>query len=139
MPTGLQPSAQAWWRAVWWSSMAAIYHDADVYPLTRLARLLSAHAAGDADYSAEIRHLEVRFGLAPAAAVGNHDVGCSGEANESGCSFLAGDGVISSAAAKARVKGYVEGSPSVERARGGAVAAGLPPAWRLAPQSRRRR
>jgi hypothetical protein len=66
---GFGPEAQAWWETVWASPMAAVYLEADVPALTRLASLVDQAAAGDVGVKvlAEIRQLEDRFGLSPLA------------------------------------------------------------------------
>lgn len=63
------PATAAWWDEVWSSPMAAMYLDADVPGLRRLAALLDLTYRGDAraDLMSEIRQLEDRFGLSPKA------------------------------------------------------------------------
>lgn len=63
------PSTVAWWETIWASPMAAVWLEADVPALVRLAQLVDAVARGhsDARILAEIRHLEDRFGLSPLA------------------------------------------------------------------------
>jgi hypothetical protein len=60
---------RAWWKTIWASPMAAVWLDADVPGLVRLARLVDRAAGGDASAMvlAEIRQLEDRFGLSPLA------------------------------------------------------------------------
>jgi hypothetical protein len=60
---------RAWWRTVWASPMAAVYLEADVPALLRMARLLDARSRGTglAAELSEIRQLEDRFGLSPLA------------------------------------------------------------------------
>jgi hypothetical protein len=66
---GFGAEARAWWETVWSSPMAAVYLEADVPALTRLAALVDQTAKGDvgANVLAEIRQLEDRFGLTPLA------------------------------------------------------------------------
>jgi hypothetical protein len=61
--------AKRWWATVWASPMAAVYLDADVPALTRLASLIEQASQRDvgAKVLAEIRQLEDRFGLTPLA------------------------------------------------------------------------
>lgn len=56
-----------WWRTVWASPMAAVYLDADVPALVRLAGLVDLVNRGTATTMtlSEIRQLEDRFGLSP--------------------------------------------------------------------------
>lgn len=63
----LLASTKAWWATVWASPMAAVYLDADVPALVRLARLIDMDSRGLADgvTRSEIRQLEDRFGLSP--------------------------------------------------------------------------
>lgn len=65
----LQKSTRDWWATVWASPMAAVWLDADVPALVRLAMLIDTVATGDASVMvlAEIRQLEDRFGLSPLA------------------------------------------------------------------------
>jgi hypothetical protein len=60
---------RVWWKTIWASPMAAVWLDADVPALARLARLLDLLAEGEpsALLLAEVRHLEDRFGLSPLA------------------------------------------------------------------------
>jgi hypothetical protein len=62
-------STRAWWKTIWASPMAAVWLEADVPALTRLARLLDLLGEGEpsALLLAEVRHLEDRFGLSPLA------------------------------------------------------------------------
>ena len=66
LPKGYPAVSKKWWQTVWASPMAAVYLEADVSALVRLAGLV-----GDPDPSppvlAEIRQLEDRFGLSPLA------------------------------------------------------------------------
>ena len=63
------PETRAWWETVWTSPMAAVYLDADVPALARLATLVDRLHRGDAGARllAEIRSLEDRYGLSPLA------------------------------------------------------------------------
>jgi hypothetical protein len=58
-----------WWATVWASPMAAVWLEADVPALVRLATLIELLNEGDATAMvlAEIRQLEDRFGLSPLA------------------------------------------------------------------------
>lgn len=66
---GYHPAARRWWRTVWSSPMATVYVDADVPALQRGALIVSLIAGGNgsATLMAELRHIEDRFGLSPAA------------------------------------------------------------------------
>lgn len=63
------PATEAWWAEVWASPMAAMFLDADVPGLRRLALLLEAVNLGDlrTEILSEIRQLEDRYGLSPKA------------------------------------------------------------------------
>jgi hypothetical protein len=69
LPKGFSSDAEAWWSTVWDSPMAAVYLEADVPALTRLASLIDQAAQGEvgAKLLGEIRQLEDRFGLSPLA------------------------------------------------------------------------
>ncbi|MEO5576782.1 MAG: hypothetical protein ABIR67_01565 [Gaiellaceae bacterium] len=58
-----------WWRTVWSSPMAAVFLEADVAALARLATLVDRVYRGEssARLLGEIRALEDRFGLSPLA------------------------------------------------------------------------
>src|SRR5262245_26380314 len=58
-------STRDWWATIWASPMAAVWLDADVPGLTRLARLVDADSP--ARHCSEMRQLEDRFGLSPLA------------------------------------------------------------------------
>jgi hypothetical protein len=60
-------STRDWWATVWRSPMAAIWLEADVPALVRLATLNELLEQGEATAMvlAEIRQLEDRFGLSP--------------------------------------------------------------------------
>ena len=67
-PDGLGPAGRRWWRTVWTSPMAVVYLPVDRLALERGARLVDALAVEpDAKLTAELRHLEDRFGLSPLA------------------------------------------------------------------------
>src|SRR5436309_546039 len=65
----LLPSTREWWKTVWASPMAAVYLEADVPALARLATLVDRQERGEAGSRllGEIRSLEDRFGLSPLA------------------------------------------------------------------------
>jgi hypothetical protein len=65
----LLPETRAWWATVWGSPMAAVWLDADVPALTRLAGLVDRlhRGEGTSRVLGEIRALEDRFGLSPMA------------------------------------------------------------------------
>ena len=65
--TGMLPATRAWWATVWASPMAAVYIEADVPALARLAGLLDRVQRGDTSSRllGEVRALEDRFGLSP--------------------------------------------------------------------------
>jgi hypothetical protein len=69
LPKGFSPSARKWWATVWSSPMAALWLEADVPSLVRLAALVELADSGDMapQVLAEIRQLEDRFGLSPLA------------------------------------------------------------------------
>jgi hypothetical protein len=69
LPSGFSPSAHAWWETIWSSPMAAVYLEADVPALVRLAGLVDRVDSGEATSRvlSEIRALEDRFGLSPLA------------------------------------------------------------------------
>lgn len=59
-----------WWRRIWESPMAAVWLDADIPALWRLAQLVEWVNRGtttDTKLLAEIRQIEDRFGLSPLA------------------------------------------------------------------------
>ncbi len=62
-------STRAWWAKVWSSPMAAVYLDADVPTIARLAGLIDRAVREEAGSRllGEIRALEDRFGLSPLA------------------------------------------------------------------------
>jgi hypothetical protein len=66
---GGSAATRAWWKTAWSSPMAALWLEADVPALQRLARLLGVLERGEpsALLLAEIRQLEDRFGLSPLA------------------------------------------------------------------------
>ena len=67
-PVGLGAAGKRWWRDVWMSPMAAVFLPADRHALERAARLVDHLAVEiDTSASAELRHLEDRFGLTPLA------------------------------------------------------------------------
>jgi hypothetical protein len=63
------PPTRAWWATVWSAPMAAVYLDADVPALARLATLIDRMNQGESSSRllSEIRSLEDRFGLSPLA------------------------------------------------------------------------
>lgn len=65
--SGWLDSTLAWWETLWRSPMAAVYEDADLDPLVRLAHLRDAVARDDAPATAltAMQQLEDRFGLSP--------------------------------------------------------------------------
>ncbi len=65
----LLEETRAWWVTVWSSPMAAVYLEADVPVLARLAGLVDRVHRGEsgARLLTEIRSLEDRFGLSPLA------------------------------------------------------------------------
>jgi hypothetical protein len=67
--THYSKATRAWWATVWASPMAAVWLDADVPALVRLAGLNELLEQGEATAMvlAEIRQLEDRFGLSPMA------------------------------------------------------------------------
>jgi hypothetical protein len=69
LPKGFSPAARKWWATVWASPMAALWLEADVPSLVRLAALVDLADSGDMapQVLAEIRQLEDRFGLSPLA------------------------------------------------------------------------
>jgi hypothetical protein len=69
LPKGFSPAARKWWATVWASPMAAVWLDADVPALVRLATLVELLDQGEATAMVltEIRQLEDRFGLSPMA------------------------------------------------------------------------
>src|SRR6266550_8015252 len=69
LPKGFSPAARKWWATVWASPMAALWLEADVPALVRLAALVDLADSGDMapQVLAEIRQLEDRFGLSPLA------------------------------------------------------------------------
>jgi len=69
LPKGFSPEARKWWATVWASPMAALWLEADVPSLIRLASLVELADAGEMapQVLAEIRQLEDRFGLSPLA------------------------------------------------------------------------
>jgi DNA-directed RNA polymerase sigma subunit (sigma70/sigma32) len=58
-------STFGWWKRIWASPMATIWVDADIEPLTRLARLKDDFDRGDRNGLTAIQNLEDRFGLSP--------------------------------------------------------------------------
>lgn len=64
---GFLKATREWWATIWASPMAAVYLDADVPALVRLARLVDLQHRGEmtAAVLSEIRQLEDRFGLSP--------------------------------------------------------------------------
>lgn len=62
-------STREWWAGVWRSPMAAVYLDADVPALVRLAGLIDVASRGEATAAllGEIRQMEDRYGLSPMA------------------------------------------------------------------------
>jgi phage terminase small subunit len=68
-PEGLSDSTLRWWRTVWRSPMATAWLEADTLLAERLATLIEmlAQGRGGARLVAEIRALEDRLGLSPAA------------------------------------------------------------------------
>jgi hypothetical protein len=65
----LLPQTKQWWRSVWDSPVAALWLEADIGALERLAWLtdLTYRAAPQRHVLSEIRQLEDRFGLSPLA------------------------------------------------------------------------
>jgi hypothetical protein len=63
------PETVEWWETVWASPMAAVWLEADVPALARLAGLVERLHRGDSSSRllSEIRALEDRFGLSPLA------------------------------------------------------------------------
>jgi hypothetical protein len=63
------PETVTWWERLWSSPMAALYLDVDAFALERLALMIDQANRGQAGPTllAEIRALEDRFGLSPAA------------------------------------------------------------------------
>ena len=63
------PQTVEWWRRVWRSPMASQYLEVDVEALTRLAMMLDTvnRDEGGSRLLSEVRALEDRFGLSPAA------------------------------------------------------------------------
>ena len=92
----LLPSTRGWWKTVWTSPMAAVYLEADVPALARLAvlidRLERGEGGGGARLLGEIRSLGDRFGLSPLSrrrlqseieqAAGEHEVQSAGGGDE---------------------------------------------------------
>jgi hypothetical protein len=66
---GVLPETVEWWETVWASPMAAVWLEADVPALARLAGLVDRLHRGDSSSRllSEIRALEDRFGLSPLA------------------------------------------------------------------------
>jgi len=66
---GLLERTREWWKTVWSSPMAAVFLEADVAALARLASLVNRVHRGEssARLLGEIRALEDRFGLSPLA------------------------------------------------------------------------
>lgn len=66
---GLLRETVEWWETVWASPMAAVWLEADVPTLARLAGLVDRLHQGESSSRllAEIRALEDRFGLSPLA------------------------------------------------------------------------
>ena len=63
-------ATRAWWKTIWASPMAAVWLEADVPGLVRLAELIDlGHREGATPLTAmsEIRALEDRYGLSPLA------------------------------------------------------------------------
>jgi hypothetical protein len=56
-----------WWKRIWASPMATIWVDADLEPLSRLARLKDDFDRGERGQTTAIQNLEDRFGLSPKA------------------------------------------------------------------------
>ena len=67
--TSYSKATRAWWATIWRSPMAAVWLEADVPALVRLATLIELLEQGEATAMvlAEIRQLEDRFGLSPLA------------------------------------------------------------------------
>jgi hypothetical protein len=65
-PTWLKPT-RSWWKTLWASPMAAVYLEADVAPLIRLAEMQEERARGKLSATGLIamQQLEDRFGLNP--------------------------------------------------------------------------
>lgn len=65
----LLPSTFEWWETVWGSPMASMYLPCDFAALERLALMIDLARRGEAGSRllSEIRALEDRFGLSPAA------------------------------------------------------------------------
>jgi hypothetical protein len=65
----LLKSTREWWRTVWSSPMAAVWLEADMPALARLAKLVDEAARGEVagQVLVEVRQLEDRFGLSPLA------------------------------------------------------------------------
>lgn len=66
---GASKEAREWWATAWASPIAAVWLDADVPGLVRLASLVDRVTKGDAPLTVltEIRALEDRYGLSPLA------------------------------------------------------------------------
>lgn len=68
-PMPSHPKTQEWWDTIWRSPMAKVWADTDVFALERLALLwdLVYLGAATAAILAEMRQMEDRYGLSPAA------------------------------------------------------------------------
>jgi hypothetical protein len=60
-------STLEWWKTIWTSPMATIWVEADVDPLSRLARLKDDFDRGERAQTTAIQNLEDRYGLSPKA------------------------------------------------------------------------
>lgn len=68
-PQPCHPRTADWWDAIWHSPMAVVWADTDVFVLERLALLWDLVHIGESTsaFLAEMRQIEDRYGLSPAA------------------------------------------------------------------------
>lgn len=66
----LTPATRKWWKEIWQSPMAVMWHDTDVYSLIELAVLRDKLLEGTHQVASEVRMREADYGLTLAGRKG---------------------------------------------------------------------